>query len=142
MKDRKSALREDVDSYLLIQADIARMEGELDELKKERDLREAAITERMDMLEAKNHTFQDGVTVYKARQVLGNITEKNSSVVRHWLNEMTGDDHPYVEEKLCKEAVMTYVRELLEADRGDEIPEELNVRVRYRARIRGLKNAR
>jgi len=95
------------------------------------------------MLDAdlQNFTHESGLQCYLRQQFRVSVTQANSRNVRDWLLETTGDDQPFVEEKLDKKAVEEHCKKVAETEGKDRIPDFLSLYVRPGIGVRGWEEA-
>lgn len=82
----------------------------------------------------------DGTNVSLRKQFTCSVTMDNEPQVREWLAEITGDDAPFVVEKVHKPAVLEWLRSEFEKtmDEGD-VPEFLKMQTSPALSVRGWK---
>ncbi len=102
---------------------------------------EEALVEVMQDDDIQNFTMDTGLQCYIHQNFRISVTEKNHHEVRDWLLETTGDDQPFMEEKLDRKAVEDHCRELAKTEGKDRIPQCLSLYTNPGIGVRGWKEA-
>jgi hypothetical protein len=102
---------------------------------------EAELVEAMLEVDLQNFTHETGLQCFLRQQFKVSITAANTQDVRDWLLETTGDDQPFVEEKLDKKAVEDHCKHVAETEGKDRIPDFLRLFTRPAIGVRGWEEA-
>lgn len=136
-----SIISDAIDDYYQARAHYDECRAMSNEADRARRKAEAKVVDAMLDESCEGMKRNDGTSIALRQQFSLSVTVDNQDMIRGWLVETEGDDAPFVEEKVNKEALIELVKARIHQS---EVPEEdfpdfLNVSTRPGLSVRGWK---